>query len=244
MDDNALMFELSHSGRLDALNILSKKSQRLTDLSKILGLTSAEVSRHLGRLSKANLITKDGEGKYIITSFGTVILQELTNLSFITQNDKYFLAHDVSAIPVELRWLNALSKCELVEGTLEIMSMVEDLTKNAKRHVRLMSNQSMRTMVDMTLQKAKKGVDFRMIYQKNEKIPDSYRPKKGLSLEVRLIDEVRFSMKLNEQTAGIVLPDLEDKIDYEFALISGEPQFLKWSELVFDYFWEKAEFAF
>jgi predicted transcriptional regulator len=244
MNDFELMFELSHSGRLKALNILNKEPQRLTDISKLLGLTSAEVSRHLGRLSKANLISRDSDGRYRTTPFGMVILHELSNLKFLTKHNQYFLNHDLSVIPDELRWLNALSKCEIVEGTLEIMSMVEDLTKNAKRHIKIMSNQPMRAMVDINHQKAKKGVDFKVIYPSDADVPKAYRPKKGLPLEVRLLDEVKFSMKINEEIAGMVLPNLEGKIDYEFGLMGKEPQFRRWSELLFDYFWEKAEFAF
>jgi predicted transcriptional regulator len=244
MNDFELMFELSHSGRLEALDILNKKPQRLTDISKQLGLTSAEVSRHLGRLSKANLISRDSDGRYRTTPFGMVILHELSNLKFLTKHDQYFLNHDLSVIPDELRWLNALSKCEIVEGTLEIMSMVEDLTKNAKRHVRIMSSQPMRAMVDINFQKAKKGVAFKVIYPSDTDVPKAYRPKKGLPLEVRLLDEVNFSMKINEEIAGMVLPNFDGKIDYEFGLMGKEPQFRRWTELLFDYFWEKAEFAF
>lgn len=244
MEDHELMFELSHPGRLEALRILSKSPHRLTDISKALGLTSAEISRHLGRLSKAQLILKDGEGRYSATPFGDIVLQELSNLTFVTKHNQYFSTHDFSVIPEELRWLNAVSKSEIAEGTLEIMSMIEDLTRNANKFVHLISDQPMRAMIDINVQRAKKGVDFRFIYPKGVEVPKVYRVKKGTPIEVRLIDEVCFSMKLNEKTAGLALPDLEGKIDYEFGLVWREPQFLRWCELLFDYFWQKAEDTF
>ena len=243
MDVHELMFELSHPGRLEALRILSQKPHRLTDISKALNLTTAEISRHLGRLSKARLITKHGDGRYSLTPFGGIILQELDNLRFVTKHNRYFSTHDFSVIPEDLRWLNAISNCELVEGTLEIMSIVEDLTKNAKKHVRIISDQPMRSIVSKTVQKAKKGVDFKIIYPEDVKVPNDYRLKNGTPIEVRLMDEVRFSMKSNEKIAGIVLPDLDGKIDYEFALVRNKPQFVRWSELLFDYFWQRAESA-
>lgn len=244
MDDHELMFELSHPGRLEALRILSQKPHRLTDISRALDLTSAEISRHLGRLSKAKLITKEGNGRYSTTPFGDIILQELSNLRFITKHNQYFSSHDFSVIPQELCWLHAISNCELVEGTLEIMSTVEDLTKNAKKYVRIISDQPMRSMVSINVQKAKKGVDIKIIYPKDSDLPKEYRKKKGMPIEVRLIDEVRFSMKSNEKVGGLVLPDLDDKIDYEYALIRDNPQFVKWLDLLFDHFWQIAEHAF
>lgn len=244
MDDHELMFELSHPGRLEALRILSKKPHRLTDISKALDLTSAEISRHLGRLTKAQLIIKDGDGRYSLTPFGGIILQELSSLRFVTKNNLYFSTHDFSAVPEELGLLSAISTCELVQGTLEIMSMVEDLTKNAKKRIHIISDQPMRSMVSNNVQKARKGVQIKIIYQKDMDIPEEYRPKKGKSIEVRLIDEVRFSMKSNEKVGGLVLPDLNGKIDYDFALMRDDPQFVRWLEFLFDYFWQKAESAF
>jgi predicted transcriptional regulator len=244
MDDHELMFELSHPGRLEALRLLSQKPHRLTDISKALDLTSAEISRHLGRLSKAQLIMKDGNGRYSITPYGGIILRELTNMRFVTKYNQYFSTHDFTIIPEELCWLNAISTCELVEGTLEIMSMVEDLTKNAKKYVHIISDQPMRSMVSNNIQKAKKGVNIKIIYPKDADLPKEYRKKRGTTIEVRVIDDVRFSMKSNENLAGLVLPNLDGKIDYEFALIQDSPQFIRWSELLFDYFWQKADSAF
>jgi predicted transcriptional regulator len=244
MDDHELMFELSHSGRLEALYLLSKKPHRLTDISKALGLTSAEISRHLGRLSKAQLITKDGKGHYSLTPFGDIILQELSNLKFVTNNNEFFLTHDFSVIPNEMCWLNAMSNCKLIKGTLEIMSLVEDLSKNAEKYVYLISDQPMRTMVEINLKRAKKGVFFRLIYPNGTDVPSEYRKKKGIPIEVRLTDEIKFSMKLNEKTGGIVVPDLNGKIDYGFALVGINPQFLVWLNILFDYLWQKADSAF
>lgn len=244
MNDHELMFELSHPSRLRALQILSEKPHRLTDISKVLDLTSAEISRHLGRLTEANLITKDNDGKYILTSFGGIILFELSKLNFLTDHKQFFINHDLSVIPQELQWLNAMSTSEMIEGTLEIMSMVEDLTMNANRYIHLISADPLRAIVPITVNMAKKGIEVKIIYQKGAKVPEDYRPKKKLPIEVRLLDEVIFALKLNEKTAGIALPDLDGKIDFGFALMGSKPQFMRWIELLFDYYWQKAESAF
>jgi predicted transcriptional regulator len=244
MDDHELMFELSHPGRLKALLLLREKPHRLTDISKMLDLTSAEISRHLSRLAKAQLIMKDGSGRYSLSPFGHIILGEISNLQFLINHDKYMSTHDFSVIPRELWWLNAISKSKLIEGTLEIMSLVEDLTKKAEKRVYLMSDQMMRAMVDTNLGKAREGVEFRLIYPKNAEVPPEYVSVDGTSLEVRLISEVKVALKLNESIAGIALPDPNHKIDYNFALISSDPVFIRWVMSLFNYYWENAEPAF
>lgn len=241
MDDYELMFELSHPGRLDALRKLSQEPHRLTDLSKVLDFTSAEISRHLSRLSKAHLITKDGDGRYSLTPFGSIILHEVSNLGFLTKHNQYFSTHDLSVIPDELFGLSSISRCEFVEGTLEIMSMVEDLSRNAKSHIRVISDQPMRAMVDINIQKAEEGVDIKLIYPKNLELPKEYVKKKRLPIEIGLLDEVHLSMKLNEKSAGVALPDLDGKIDYKTSMIGKDPHFHKWAELLFNYYWDMTD---
>lgn len=244
MNDHELMFELSHPSRIKALEILSKKPHRLTDISKVLDLTPAEISRHMGRLTEANLITKDNDGRYTLTSFGGIILFELAKLNFLITHKQYFINHDLSVIPKELQWLNAMSTSEMIEGTLEIMSMIEDLTKNAKKKVLFISDQPMRAVAKINLDRAKAGVEFKMIYPKSSTVPHEYHPKKKIPIEVRLLDNIPVSMKLNEMRGGLALPELNGKVDYGFALVGSKPQFMRWIELLFDYFWQKAESAF
>ena len=241
MLDHELMFELSHPGRLKALQILSEKPHRLTDMSQSLKLTSAEVSRHLGRLTQANLITKNGEGKYVLTPFGGMILFELSKLRFLTQHSKYFSTHLLSVIPDELQWLNAMSKSNMIKGTLELMSLIEDLTNSAKSYVFLISDQPMRSVRDANIQKAKKHIEFRMIYPRNSEIPTEYLGKRKLPIEVRVLDKVPLSLKLNESRGGLALPDLGGKVDYSFALVGEDPHFLRWLGLLFEHFWENAD---
>ncbi|UCE73947.1 MAG: hypothetical protein JSV56_13155, partial [Methanomassiliicoccales archaeon] len=121
---------------------------------------------------------------------------------------------------------------------------VEDLSKNAKKRVCIISDQVMRAMMNINLQKAKKGVEFRYIYPKNSDVPEELRAKKRLPIEVRFLDEVHLSMKFNEKSGGLALPGLDNKIDYGFGLMGSESQFLRWMELLFDYYWEKAESTF
>jgi predicted transcriptional regulator len=238
------MFELSHKGRLETLRILKEKPHRLTDVSKILDLTSAEVSRHLGRLSKAKLVIKNGEGMYTLSPFGNIILQEVTKFNFLTTHHEYFLTHDFTVLPEELQWLTPLSNTRIVKGTLEIMSLVEDLTREAENLIWVMSVQPMRAMIDLSVKRATEGVNLRFIYSKGVEIPKEYKTKKKIPLEVRVVSDLNVALKYNQKIAGIVLPDMSGKVDFGAALMGENPQFLKWVELLFDYYWDRGEPAF
>ena len=154
------------------------------------------------------------------------------------------MARDTIALIEDLHWLNAMSRSEMVEGTLEIMSMVEDLTKNAQKYVHLISGNPLRAVADLTVKTAKKGVEFKMLYQKGSNIPSEYKVTKKVPLEVRVIDSAPFSLKINEKRGGFVLPDMNGKVDFGFALMGSDPQFLRWLGLLFDHYWQEAEPAF
>lgn len=244
MNDHELMFELSHPGRLKTLRILKEKPHRLTDVSKVLGLTSAEVSRHLGRLSKAELVTKNGEGLYTLSPFGDIILQEVSKFNFLTMHHEYFLTHDFTVLPNELQWLTPLSKTKIINGTLEIMSLVEDLTRDAENQIWVMSVQPMRSMVELSVKRASEGVNLKFIYSRGAEVPKEYKPRRGRAIEVRLLEDFNIALKYNKKTAGIVLPDMSGKVDFGAALMGENPQFLKWVELLFNHYWERGEPAF
>ena len=240
MNAQELMFELSHPRRLKTLHLLSQKPHRLTDLSKSLDLTSAEISRHLGRLSDARLLTKDAKGRYSLSHFGNIVLNELSNIEFLTKNIQYFSTHDLTVIPDDLRLLSAISECRFVEGALEIMSMVDDLSRDADRSVHIITDQVMRSMVDINFQKAEEGLEVKIIFQKDIDGLEPFQGKKSKTMEVRLLEEVNLGLKFNEKTAGMALPDLNGKVDFNSAMISEKSKFLEWAGLLFDYYWQKA----
>ena len=58
MNASEVMFEFSNETRVKILYILLEGAQRLSDISKHLEVTTAEVSRHLSRLLRAGIIKK------------------------------------------------------------------------------------------------------------------------------------------------------------------------------------------
>ncbi len=114
MESYSLLFELSHPGRLNILHILKEEPMRLSQLSKRLEVTTAEVSRHLDRLGKTRLIKRDSENIYSITSFAAIILSEVAKFDFLTKHIDYFLKHDLSIIPGHLHWFNSMAQGPLV----------------------------------------------------------------------------------------------------------------------------------
>jgi predicted transcriptional regulator len=235
-----MMFELSHPERIRILNTLKEKPMRMSHLSKKLKLTTAEVSRHLERLRKVELIEKKS-GEYLLTSVGSIALYGLSNVSFLIQNHEFILNHDLTAIPPKFMCFEPITKAELMEGTMDIMGLIRDISEESQDYVQIMSASPLKTVVDLNIKKAEEGVEFQLIYPEGIEIPDGYLRTRKNQIEVRTIGKVPIAMKINEKRGGLVLPDFAGRLDFGFALIGDNPMFHQWLKILFESFWIEAK---
>ncbi len=241
MESHGLMFELSHPERINILHLLKEKPLRLSQLSKELEVNTAEVSRHLDRLGKAELINRDSGSNYNLTPFANIILSEVSKFDFLTKNIEYFLKHDISCIPEHLHWLNAMAKGRLSEGTLETTSLIKETSDNAEKFVYVISNEVMRGIVDIDCKKNDEGVVFKKIYPREAKLPVEYESRMGESFEIKNLEEVPIGLKMNEKFAGVGLMDTNGRVDLSVVMIGEDESFRRWVNAIFDYYWKKAK---
>jgi predicted transcriptional regulator len=241
MESYGLMFELSHPERLKVLKMLSENHMRLSHISNNLEVTTAEVSRHLDRLTKARLIERDSENYFYITPFADVVLSEYSNFEFLTKNLEYFINHNLTLLPAHLHWFNFMAKGEFVKGTLEISSMIKETSANAKKHIKVISAEVMRGLVELDCKRNDEGIVYRKIYPKDAEFPKEYTERMGDTFEIKTLEYIPLALKMNEKLAGIVFRDMSGKVDYSYGLVGEDPDFMLWIEAIFDYFWKKAK---
>ncbi len=94
-----LLFEVSNEDRLRILLRLGEGPMNVTGLSRELGVTTQEASRHLSRLGETGLTVKDPEGFHRITPYGELTLVQ--DLDFTSRHRDYFRTHVLSGIPGE-----------------------------------------------------------------------------------------------------------------------------------------------
>lgn len=241
METHSLLFELSHPGRLNILHLLKEEPMRLSHLSKKLDVTTAEVSRHLERLGKSNLIERDSENTYSITSFAAIILSEVSKLDFLTKHIDYFIKHDLSIIPTHLHWFNSMAQGQISKGTLETTSLIKDASVDARKFVYVISDQVMRGIVTIDCKKNEDGVVFKKIYPKGSDLPPEYESRMGETFDIRTLEDVPLGLKLNEKLAGVALRDSSEKVDYSEIMVGEDEAFRKWVIALFDYYWENSK---
>lgn len=241
MESHNLMFELSHPERMKMLQMLKTDPMKLSQISKKLDVTTAEVSRHLDRLSKAKLIDRDSGNYYFLTPFADAVLSEYQNFEFLTENIDFFINHNLGLLPEHLHWYHSMSKGRYIIGTLEVSSMIKDLSVNAKKYIYVISEEVMRGVVELDCKKNDEGIKIRKIYPKDSEFPKEYRDRLGDTFEIKTLESIPLGFKMNEKTAGLVLRDINGKMDYSKGFLGEEPSFRFWTEAIFDYYWKVAK---
>ena len=100
LEDYAKYFlEVSSEQRLKIIQLLNEKKFRLSELAKALDATTPEVHRNLNRLEDSGFIVKDGEGNFVLTALGHMLLSLIPNFAFIIENKKYFIEHPIDSLP-------------------------------------------------------------------------------------------------------------------------------------------------
>jgi predicted transcriptional regulator len=235
------MFELSHPERMKMLQMLKTDPMKLSQISKKLDVTTAEVSRHLDRLSKARLIDRDSGNYYFLTPFADAVLSEYQNFEFLTNNIDFFIDHNLGLLPEHLHWFNSMSKGRYITGTLEVSSMIKDLSVNAKKYIYVISEEVMRGVVELDCKKNDEGIKIRKIYPKDAEFPKEYTDRLGDTFQIKTLESIPLGFKMNEKTSGLVLRDIKGKMDYSKGFLGEDSSFRFWTETIFDYYWKLAK---
>ena len=233
-----VMFEFSNPLMVQIMSILTNEHLRLSDIARQMSVTTAEVSRHLERLTSANIVTRGEDQKYMLTPYGKLLLLGFDVYTFFTDNEEYLMKHDLTSIPPIILSLMPLTKTKIMHGTLSNCDIICTKSEEARDFIYVMTQDVMPLVSDTDVRQAEKGVDIKKIYPEGSKIPDQYFGHENI--EVRTLKNPPFLMGITDNFGGLALSDGK-KIDYDFLLTSEEPAFMEWLELVFDYFWQRAK---
>lgn len=77
---------LSDANRLKIVGLLAQRPHSVEELAGLLSLSVSTTSHHLGRLSKAGLVTARSEGHYYFYSLQTEVLREMSQRLLHTEN--------------------------------------------------------------------------------------------------------------------------------------------------------------
>ena len=247
-----LLFEVSNEHRHNIMLLLKEEAMRVTAISKELDLTTPEISRHVSRLSEIGLASKNVEGFYSLTPFGTMVLVMLQEFEFTSKHAEYFASHTHAGLPIEyVKRIGDLSGSVFTGNILGFFRQIEHVIKEAEEYVWLLVDQFPLNHLSLIVEAMERGVRFRILEPRNRVIsPDleAMAPEESRALsrtklaplfEQRMLDEVNVYMYLSEKSGVSAFPTLIGENEYK-GFTSTDETSLKWCRDLFQYHWDEA----
>ena len=250
-----LYFELSNEDRLRILGSLQVRPNTVTGLSRELGLTNQECSRHLSRLAEAKLTKRSPEGDYSITPYGSLSLELQGSQGFVAEHLDYFNTHSLGGVPSGLLMrFYELSGGELVDDIMVVFHNIESMLKEADDHIWSIANQYIASTIPLAREAFKRGVTNKAIdlkgYQPPPELRETVTPEDAETwnkaqasgnLEMRMLDKVDVFLWMSEKEVAVVsCPTLKGRFDYK-GFTSKDERAIRWCEELFLHHWERGE---
>jgi len=220
---------------------LQAQNLKLSEVAKKLDITATEAFRQLQRLTEAGFLEKGTDGRYRSTPYSRLILESSAAMDFLSKHREYFLEHDTSRIPPQFRArFGELSKTVLHTEAVPNINTGSEVLKNAEKRIDVMGEHRLEQHVQIAKQRSSEGVKVRTLLQENiiGSMKEEIIPVKQ-SIERRSIPRVCAVMIMTEKIAGISLPRLDGKMDYQ-VFAGTDPESMKWAGDLFEDQWNKA----
>lgn len=243
--------ELASEQRLNILSDLLKKPNRVNLLAKKLQVTPQEIHRNLDRLSHAGMVKKGLEDHYRITSIGKIMLSQMSLVSFLSKNKKFFDGHDLDDVPTKFtKRLGVLEECKHIKGVTSVLEKWRTIYSNSEKYVCDILSESPPETVTPLLKRIAKGVEYRHIISKQFIEPEGrvkmlekmgyYKYIEEKKIQRRETNSVSVILVMNEKEAGIIFSTSSDEPDLRNMFYGKSAGFHEWCHDYFEHIWKKS----
>lgn len=246
--------EISSQQRIEILSKLLNEKSRVAIMAKELDATVPEVFRNFGRLVQANMIAKESDGDYGITSYGKIICGQIPSIAFLSQNKKYFREHDFGDLPQKfLQRIGALATGKHIKGFVKILEQWKEIYKNSNEYIyNILFEVSYDTdLLESLVKKVNKGVKVNSIFSESAIIPKERKQileklgfkkliEQGL-IERKMKENVQVVVVLNEKEACVMFPKSGGEVDVSEMFYSDSPDFHEWCLDYFKHCWRDSK---
>ncbi len=214
----------------------------MSSLSKYIGSSGPECSRHILRLSDSGLVKRKPSGLYEATPMGRTVIKLLPAVEVLVQHRDYFMTHDLSGLPEQFtQRIGSLNRAEYHGHFSDVLQRIKATLSEAKEYSCLMVDQPILVASgDMgNLGSSNHRAKFIFNESVDRKVPANVKAAYPRS-EIALLDGVNIATGVTERAAGVIFPLLGGKLDFESGFFGGEDQFHAWCGDLFDYYWARS----
>ena len=234
--------------RLGILLNLQEKMDNLSSLAKNLNATTSEMHRNLKRLSEDNLISKNNDGLYYLTSYGKMACNQVPSWEFMMNNSKYFVKHGFGTLPkLFLQSIGSLNNSKHVKGFVNVQDVWKKIYSNAEKYLHniLFEVSYDIEILSVITSQLKKGINIHSIFledaiftESRKKTTDNKDVLNAIQEQLlvrRIIKGINILVVLNEKESFVMFPKSDGEIDVSEGFYSNDKNFNHWCMAYFDY---------
>jgi predicted transcriptional regulator len=225
------------------------ESKKHGQLEKELNIRGSEISRHIKRLIRKNLVKKTIDNNYTVTNIGKIFLEVLELFETSLKFENFFNNHDISHLPINLiLQLGNLKTLKIKKGTMQNIELWSNLIKNTESFIFAVSDQFQDSILPAVERKiSNMGIDIRALVHEDvlkskgyEKLKDrhAFYEKVNITQNIRILKRIYFSLLVTDK-GSILFLIKEGKVDYSECLFDENEIFVKWSNDLFDFYWKE-----
>ena len=249
MNLNEIFFEFSNKERYEVFKSLYHGKRRHSQLEKELDIPGPEISRHLSRLLKRNLINKTEDKNYKMTGIGRIFFRVMEIFETSLKHEKYYNTHDINIIPLHfILQLGTLKSIETSDKTMKNIETWSSLVKDSEKFVFAISDQFQDSLLPIVEKKfSHKSIDVKAVIEESvlqtdvkELLKDrhAFYEKIDMFKNIRILGHLDFSLIVSDKGAILFLSK-DDKIDYSECIIDNSEAFINWTIELFEWYWKK-----
>ena len=238
-----LLFELSNIDRMNILRHLKDTPNNITGISRELGITTQETSRHITRLYDVGLVERSPEGTYSVSTYGDIVFNQISGIEFTSTHRDYFKDHTLGNLPYEfISRIGELRSCNYIGNVMAVFQNIQEVCDEAEEYIWRITDKRLNIVYPNVQEAADRGVEYLRI--EPEEVKESplvtvLPPiKPGM---VKGIDSVDVFLAMSEkEVGGLAFPRQSGEFDY-LGFTSKDPKVLRWCSDLFQYYWGRGK---
>jgi predicted transcriptional regulator len=234
-----LLFEISSEERLRILHLLDDESKKLSDIARILDITTSETSRHLSRLMNKGAIEKNVDGEYCLNGYGKLLIQMTSYFEFLVDKREYIQTHDLSVLPSGfITQLGNLKDSMIVSGVYQVMDVQMAAVTESKERIWIVSPEPYRQIGSVIDEKIASGIDVRIILEEKGTGTHTHTHIAGLHGKYfRTLPTVPILVGVFDDRGCVCFPDRSGKVDLSVMITGVSEEFYGWISEAFQHYW-------
>lgn len=248
-DVGKLMVEFFGSERLAILDALGAGPRRYTDLARTLKASEGELSRNLNRLAENGLVAKGADGGFQRTPLAASLLTYVPNLRFFAERADFVRTHAVHQLPASaLQNIHALGQAEFRSDLMGVFEGIQTVFRTVKKQFlaqwiigeTVWDDRQLAQQEELAARIHQNETEVRAVVLKEELPVYENLPGEVLKrMKTRVVPSAAASIAMSDTHALVNFNGLDGRIDINYAFFGNDPQFLAWTQAVFEDGWAR-----